>query len=156
MNPAMTTWKQLIPELIVHDGVGAVEFYQKAFGFNEKSRTMTPNGKLMHAELERDGIRLFVCDEFPADQGGTLKSPRTLSGTGVRMTLEVDNADEVAGAAVASGAKLMMPVQDMFWGGRYGKIMDPFGHEWGINQTTKVMSEAEQASAARDFFAKRP
>ena len=64
----------------------------------------------------------------------TCKSPEMLGGTGVRIILLVNNADAVVERAVAAGARVAMPVQDMFWGGRYGKIVDPFGHEWGINQ----------------------
>jgi PhnB protein len=75
--------------------------------------------------------------EFPASEGGTCKSPETLGGTGVRIAVLVEDADEVVERAVAAGARVSMPVQDMFWGGRYGKIVDPFGHEWGINQQIK-------------------
>jgi PhnB protein len=56
---------------------------------------------------------------------------------------------------VAAGARVSMPVQDMFWGGRYGKIVDPFGHEWGINQQVKEQSHDETQIAADEFFAKR-
>jgi uncharacterized glyoxalase superfamily protein PhnB len=79
----------------------------------------------------------------------------TLGGTGVRITLLVDDADAIVARAVAAGARVSMPVQDMFWGGRYGKIVDPFGHEWGINQQVKEQSPEETQTAADEFFAKR-
>jgi len=109
----------------------------------------------MHGELTLDGHKFFVCDEFPAEEGGTCKSPATLGGTGVRITLLVDDADDIFERAVAAGARVSMPVQNMFWGGRYGKFVDPFGHEWGINQQIKEQSHEETQVAADEFFAKR-
>jgi uncharacterized glyoxalase superfamily protein PhnB len=85
----------------------------------------------------------------------TCRSSKTLGGTGVRITLLVDDADRVVERAVAAGARVNMLVEDMFWGGRYGKIVDPFGHEWGINQQVKEQSHEETQIAAHDFFAKR-
>ena len=146
---------QFIPELIVSDGAAALDFYVSVFGATEIHRMKQPGGdKLMHGELILDGHKLFVCDEFPASEGGTCKSPRTLGGTGVRITLLVDNADETVERAVDAGACVSLRVQDMFWGGRYGKIVDPFGHEWGINQQDKELSPDETESAAEAFFRK--
>lgn len=148
---------RIVPEIFVHDGPGALDFYKRAFGATETSRMMTPDGqKLINAELELLGHRFFVCDEFEARQGGTCRCPRTLGGTGVRIMLEVDNADEVVARAVAAGAKMMMPVEEMFWGARYGKLLDPYGHEWGINQQVKVLTDTEEADAAREYFGRQP
>jgi PhnB protein len=147
---------QFIPELIVRGGLAALDFYKSAFGAEEIHRMTAPGSqKLMHSELTLDGHKFFVCDEFPASEGGTCKSPETLGGTGVRITLLVDDADDVVARAVAAGAHVSMPVQDMFWGGRYGKIVDPFGHEWGINQQIKEQSHEETRAAAAEFFAGR-
>jgi PhnB protein len=147
---------QFIPELIVNNGSAALDFYKRVFGAQEVHRMMKPGGdKLIHGELTLDGHKFFVCDEFPASEGGTCKSPETLGGTGVRITLMVDDADRVVELAVAAGGRVSMAVQDMFWGGRYGKIVDPFGHEWGINQQIKEQSHEETQVAADKFFAKR-
>jgi PhnB protein len=147
---------QFIPELIVRNGPAALDFYKGVFGAEEAHRMMTPdNKKLVHGELILDGHKLFVCDEFPASEGGTCKSPQTLGGTGVRVTLLVDDADRTVERAVAAGARVSMPVQDMFWGGRYGKIVDPFGHEWGINQQLKEQTYQETQAAADEYLAKR-
>jgi PhnB protein len=147
---------QFIPELIVSSGTAALDFYKSVFGAEEVHRMMKPDSeKLMHGELTLDGHKFFVCDEFPANEGGTCRSPETLGGTGVRITLMVENADEVVSRAVAAGARVSMPVQDMFWGGRYGKIVDPFGHEWGINQQVEDLSPEQTQLAADEFFAKR-
>lgn len=147
---------QFIPELIVRSGLAALEFYKSVFGAEEVHRMVQPgSGKLVHGELTLDGHKFFVCDEFPPNEGGTCKSPETLGGTGVRITLLVDSADRIVERAVAAGARVSMPVQDMFWGGRYGKVVDPFGHEWGINQQVKEQSHEETQRAADEFFAKR-
>ena len=147
---------QFIPELIVRRGLDALHFYKSVFGAKEVHRMIKPGSeKLLHGELTLDGHKFFVCDEFPASEGGTCKSPESLGGTGVRITLLVDDADGIMERAVAAGARVSMPVQDMFWGGRYGKIVDPFGHEWGINQQVKELSHEETQNAADEFFAKR-
>lgn len=152
----MKTTDQFIPHLCVSDGVAALEFYKAVFGAEEADRMLSPDGKkLVHGEIVIDGHKCFVSDEFPAEEGGTVKTPQTLGGTCVRVTLQVDDADALVQRAVVAGAKVLMPVQEMFWGARYGKIVDPFGHEWGINQQVREPSPEETQAAADKFFAKK-
>ena len=147
---------QFIPHLIVNDGPAALKFYKEVFGAEEGDCMMAPDGRrLMHGEIVLDGHKLFLSDEFSEAEGGTCKKPETLGGTSVRITIMVDDADATATRAVASGATVLMPVQDMFWGARYGKIRDPFGHEWGINQQLKQMSPQETDAAAQEFFERK-
>jgi PhnB protein len=147
---------QFIPHLIVSDGVAALEFYKDTFNAQFGDKMMAPDGKrLMHGEVVLDGHKIFVSDEFSESEGGSCKSPQTLGGTDVRITLQVDDADAIVTRAVASGARVLMPVQDMFWGARYGRIVDPFGHEWGINQQLRELSPEEAQAAADEFLAKR-
>ena len=147
---------RIVPEIFVHDGLGALEFYKRAFGAVERSRMMGPDGKkLLHGALDLLGHDLVVCDEFSASEGGTCRCPRTLGGTGVRLILQVDDAERVVERAVAAGAKVLFPVQDMFWGARYGKLVDPYGHEWGINQQMAHPADAEQGEQARRYFSKK-
>jgi len=146
---------QFIPHLMVSNGLAAIDFYKDVFGATEGHRMMTPDGKrVMHGEILLDGHKFFLSDEFDASEGGTLKSPRALGGTCVRITLEVENADTLVQRAVAAGARVVMPVETLFWGARYGKILDPFGHEWGINQQLKEQSDEETEAAAAEYFAK--
>jgi PhnB protein len=146
---------QFIPELIVHDGAGALDFYTSVFGATEVHRMTQPgSGKLIHGELSLDGHKLFVCDEFSAEEGGTCLSPHKLGGTGVRITLLVDDAEEAVRRAVKAGGRVLLPLQDMFWGGRYAKILDPFGHEWGINQQVADQTIEETEAAAEAYFDK--
>ena len=146
---------QFIPHLVVNDGMAALTFYKEVFGAEEGHNMLAPDGKrLMHGELIVDGHKLFLSDEFTAEEGGSVKTPQTLGGSSVRITLETEDADAVVERAVARGAKVIMPVADMFWGARYGQIVDPFGHVWGINQQLKDQAEEETNAAAREFFAK--
>jgi PhnB protein len=147
---------QFIPQLIVVNAFAAMDFYTVALGATEVSRTVTPDRqKLVHGELELDGHTIYVSDEFPASEGGTLRAPATLGGTGVRITLMAENADELMQRAAALGATVLMPVQDMFWGGRYGKFVDPFGHEWGVNQKLRSQSEAATQAASDEYLTTR-
>jgi PhnB protein len=141
--------------LVVNDGLAALKFYKEVFGATEGHNMKAPDGqRLMHGELILDGHKLLLSDEFSASEGGTCKMPQTLGGTSVRITLQTDDTDAVVERAVTRGAKVLMPVQDMFWGARYGRIIDPFGHVWGINQQLKEQTEEETNAAAKEFFAK--
>ena len=145
-----------VPHLIVSDGMAALKFYQEVFGGEEGHNMMAPDGKrLMHGELILDGHKLFISDEFTAAEGGSCQTPHSLGGSCVRIMLMTDNADSVVELAIARGAKVIMPVKDMFWGARYGQIVDPFGHHWGINQQLKEQTETETNAAAEEFFAKK-
>ena len=146
----------IVPELCVHDGLAALEFFKRAFGAVEHKRMMSPDGaKLLYAELTIGGHRLVVFDEFTASEGGTCRCPRTLGGTGVRLILQVDDAKAVVRQAVAAGASVMMPVTEMFWGARYAKLKDPYGHEWGINEQLEELPVADEAKKGEQYFSKR-
>lgn len=147
---------QFIPHLIVSDGLAALEFYKSTFGAELGDKMMAPDGKrLMHGEVVLDGHKFFISDEFADSEGGTCKMPETLGGTCARIMLMTDDADAVVARAVAGGARVVMPVQDMFWGARYGQIIDPFGHAWGINQQLKEQTPEETQAAADEFFARK-
>ena len=147
---------QFIPHVVVSDGLAALKFYKEVFGAKEGHNMMTQDGKrLMHGELELDGHKLFLSDEFKPEEGGSCKTPQTLGGSCVRITVETDAPDGVVERAVARGATVLMPVQDMFWGARYGQIRDPFGHIWGINQQLKEQTEEETNASAQEFFTKQ-
>jgi PhnB protein len=147
---------QFIPHVVVNDGVAALKFYREVFGATDGDITMAPDGKrVMHGEILLDGHTLFVSDAFSEAEGGSCKLPETLGGTAGRVTVQVDDADGTVERAVSRGATVLMPVADMFWGARYGKIRDPYGHEWGINQQLVKLTKEETDAAAAEFFAER-
>ena len=135
----------LSPHLIVAGAAEAIKFYQRAFGAKEMIKLEGPDGKLMHACLSINGSSVMLVDENP--QWKAL-SPKTLGGTPVTIHLMVDDVDKTHAQAVAAGAKVVMPVADMFWGDRYGIVEDPFGHHWSLATTIREMSEAEIKEAA--------
>ena len=128
----------------------AIEFYKKAFGATELARMAGPGGKLMHAMLKIGDSPIMLVDEFP-EWGGT--GPKTLGGTPVTIHLQVPDADAVFTRAVDAGATVKMPIADMFWGDRYGMLIDPFGHSWSIATHIKDMTPQEMEQAGRDAFA---
>ncbi len=115
--------------LMVHDGQGALDFYQRAFGA-EVAETYPWEGKLGHATLNLNGGQVMLSDEFPEEMTGT-RSPKALGGTTTTVSLSVDDADAWFDRAVAQGAQVIRPLNDEFYG-RSGKVKDPFGHTWGI------------------------
>ncbi len=136
----------VIPHLIVAGAAEAIDFYKKAFGAMEVMRLPAPNGKLMHASLRIGTGMVMLVDEFPEMCG---KGPLTLGGTPVTVHLYVKDVDAVLAAAVAAGAKTIMPATDMFWGDRYGLVVDPFGHQWSVASHIKDMSPEEMVAASR-------
>jgi uncharacterized glyoxalase superfamily protein PhnB len=128
------------PHLVVRDAAQAIEFYKKAFGAKETVRMPGPGGKIMHAEIKIGDSHLFLADEMP--EWGS-KSPLTLGGTGTTISLYVEDADAVYNQALAAGAQIKMPLADQFWGDRYGKLLDPYGHEWGVATHLEDLSPGE-------------
>jgi PhnB protein len=152
----MSVNDQFIPHLVVSDGQAAIKFYERVFGGETGHIMLAPDGKrVMHGEIVLDGHKLFLSDEFTEQEAGTCKTPKTLGGTCVRITLQTEETDAIVERAVAAGAKVIMPPRDMFWGARYAKIRDPFGHEWGINQQLVELSPEEIEAGAEKFLASR-
>jgi PhnB protein len=117
------------PYLVVRDASLAIDFYTRAFGATELFRMPGPGGRIPHAELQIGDSRIMLSDESP-EMGS--RSPQTLGGTGSSVFLYVDDADAVFKQALAAGANELAALQDMFWGDRFGKLADPFGHEWSV------------------------
>ena len=116
----------------------AIEFYKKALGASEAMRVPAQDGKrLMHSEIHVGGARIFVVDDFPEHRcpGGMVDAvfpPDQIKGTSVTMHLEVENCDAAVKRAADAGASVTMAPWDAFWGARYGRIIDPFGHSWSF------------------------
>lgn len=140
----------LTPHLVVKGASQAIEFYKRAFGAEEIVRMPGPDGKsVMHAELKIGDSRLWLVDEFPAM--GSL-GPHGIGGTPVTIHVYVEDADAIFNQAVAAGAEVRMPIEDAFWGDRYGLIVDPFGHKWSVATHKEDLTPEELAKRARVAF----
>ncbi len=136
------------PMLTVGDGAAAIDFYVKAFGAEELGRVPGPDGKkLYHAALRINGSLVMLNDDFPEMSDGKSMTPPALGGTPVTIHLTVTDVDTKFQTAVGAGATVVMPLEDAFWGDRYGVLRDPFGHLWSMGQPVREVSEQEIAAA---------
>jgi uncharacterized glyoxalase superfamily protein PhnB len=134
--------------LVCEGAADAIEFYKKAFGAVETLRLPGPDGRLMHAELKIGESTLMLADDFP-DYGGL--GPKALKGSPVTLHLYSPDVDAAFKQAVDAGATVRMPVEDMFWGDRYGQVTDPFGHHWSIATHVKDVSPEDMAEAIKQM-----
>lgn len=132
------------PHLVCAGAAKAIDFYKKAFGAEEMMRLEGPDGKLWHGSISIGDSTVMLADEFP--EMGSL-GPKALKGTTVTIHLSVPDVDSFVERAVAAGATLVMPVEDAFWGDRYGQVQDPFGHRWSVATHVKDMTLDEIRAA---------
>ena len=122
----------LTPHLTIRDrrGAEAVAFYGRAFAAREAMPPMLAEDgeRIMHAHLLLNGGSLMLADDWPEMCDGVASAPPA----SVTLHLQVEDADAWFERAIAAGAIATMPPQDMFWGDRYGRLQDPFGHTWAI------------------------
>ncbi len=146
MKPIPDGMHTVTPHLICAGADEAIEFYKKAFNAVESGRMPGPEGKVLHALIRIGDSAVMLADECP-DWGGF--GPKTLKGSPVTIHLYVEDVDTFVARAVSAGAKVTMPPEDMFWGDRYGKLDDPFGHHWSVATHIREMSPDEIQQAAQ-------
>jgi len=137
----------VMPHIVCAGAAEAIAFYKKAFGAVETMRVPGPTGKLMHAGIQIGRASIMLVDEMP--EHGAL-SPTTLKGSPVTIHLYVDDVDAFVARAVKAGASVRMPVADMFWGDRYGILVDPYGHSWSIATQLREMTADEVLEAMKN------
>lgn len=133
--------------LVCGGAAAAIDFYKKAFKAKEHGRLADDEGRIMHAQIQIGDSVIMLNDEFPAM--GAL-GPKARKGTSVTLHLYVDDADAWFARAVKAGAKVKMPLADMFWGDRYGVWEDPFGHAWSIATHVRDLTPKEIRAAAKE------
>jgi len=143
-------YHNVIPYLTCRNTAQAIEFYKSAFGATEVMRMAGPDGKIGHAELKIGDSHIFLSDEIPGMNAAP--TPGVKNACGVFLYLE--NVDDAFKRAVAKGAKVEMPLENQFWGDRYGKITDPFGHNWGLSQHVEDVAPAEMERRSKEWQAK--
>jgi len=136
--------RTVTPHLTCAGAADAIEFYKKAFNAVEASRLADPKGKLLHAMIRIGDSAVMLVDEFP--EYGSL-GPKALHGSPVVIHLYVDDVDAFVRRAVDAGAKITMPLEDMFWGDRYCRLEDPFGHHWSVATHTRDVTLDEMRQA---------
>ena len=140
VKPVPEGFHSVTPYLFVRSAASAIDFYKNIFRATEIMRMPGANGKIMHAELRIGDSIVMLADENP--QTGVM-SPQTIGGFSVGMHLYVENVDQVIQKAVESGAKLLRPIKNQFYGDRSGSILDPFGHMWSVATHVEDVSPEE-------------
>ncbi|MGB9434986.1 MAG: VOC family protein [Candidatus Acidiferrum sp.] len=142
-------YHSLTPAIVCKGAARAIEFYKEVFHAKEISRMTGPGGTIGHAELQIGDSRLMLSDEFP----GMASAPGSNPNTSNSLVHYTDNVDALFERAVKAGAKVEMPLQNQFWGDRYGKIRDPFGHQWGLAQHVEDVAPAEMERRGKEWMA---
>ena len=149
VSPVPKGFRTVTPYLSIDGAAAAIDWYKKAFGAKELYREPTPDGKLMHARIRIGDSIVMLSDIFPGPNSPSLntgaKSPVTLH-------IYMKNVDKVWQQAIDAGAKAVMPLDNMFWGERYGQLTDPFGHAWSIAEQVK-MSKSERDEKQKQAMA---
>jgi uncharacterized glyoxalase superfamily protein PhnB len=128
----------------------------RPISFAPTRRTRSSSTRKLSARSSRcacvtiNGAPIFLVDENPQWDA---KSPKTLKGSPVTIHLQVEDVDALYNRAVKAGATARMPPADMFWGDRYGVLVDPFGHSWSIATHQRDMTQAEIKEAMMAEFA---
>lgn len=145
--PVPQGYRTVTPYLVVKDAAGALDFYARAFGAVERGRLTGPDGEsVLHAELLIGDSVVMLTGEFPAY--GSL-SPLSLKGTPVSIHLYVPDADVAWNRALEAGCSIRQPLADVFWGDRYGRLIDPYGHEWAVASRREDLTPEEVAARAK-------
>jgi uncharacterized glyoxalase superfamily protein PhnB len=150
-QPIPDGFHTVTPSLVVPNTKAAIAFYERAFGAQIRNVHEDPSGRVMHAEIRIGSSIVMMNDEYP--EWGSI-SPLALKGTPLVLQLYVEDADAVFNQALQAGATQRTPLMDAFWGDRYGQVVDPFGHIWGIATHKEDLTEAQVESRAQAFFAK--
>ena len=152
-KPIPEGFHSVTPVLTVREGARVIEFMKQALGAQEIMRIPGPDGKsIMHAEVKVGDSIVMLSDEF-TNMPDTPRSPQTLGGATGSLMLYVSDVDAAFKRATDAGCKALMPPSDMFWGDRFGKVMDPFGHHWGLATHKEDVSPAEMRKRAEAFTA---
>jgi len=137
------------PGLTCRNAAQAIELYKKAFGATERGRMASPDGKIMHAELQIGDSMVFLADEKP----GMSAAPAKGAPPSQSLYVYVEDVDSVYKQAVAAGCEEGMPITDMFWGDRFGKVIDPFGHHWNLATHIEDVAPAEMKRRGDEWMA---
>jgi PhnB protein len=149
-KPVPEGYNTVAPYLVVRDAAKAIDFYVSALGATERMRMPGPGGSVAHAELQV-GDSVVMLSEENLEMGA--RSPQALGGTAVSVFLYLPEVDAAHDRMVRAGATTQMPPTDMFWGDRFCKLADPFGHEWAIATHIEDVTPEEMERRGKEAFA---
>jgi len=141
------------PHLVCEGAAEAIEFYKKAFNATENGRMPAPDGKVMHAQMQFGDSVIMLVDAFP-DHG--CFGAKHYNGSPVTIHLYVPDVDATYAQAVKAGATAKHPPADMFWGDRYGVLVDPFGHSWSVATHTRDLTPEQMMEGMKEMMSKAP
>ena len=150
VKPVPEGYHTATPYLIFQDAAPAIDFYKKAFAATEIMRMNGPDGKVSHAEI-KIGDSVIMLGSAP---GNDLATPQKLNGSSVSIFLYLPDVNSTFRQAVSAGAKAVQPLEDMFWGDRFGRLVDPFGHSWSLATHVEDVAPAEMGKRAQEAAAK--
>jgi PhnB protein len=142
-------YHSITPSIVCRNAAKAIEFYKEILHAKEKVRMTGPGGLIMHAELLIGDSHLMLCDEMP----GMATAPVPGAPTSFHLFVYTDDVDTVFNRAVQAGCKVEMPLENQFWGDRYGKLRDPFGYLWGLAQHVEDVPREEMKKRSEAFAA---
>lgn len=149
VRPIPEGFHHVTPGLTCKNAAKAIEYYKTVFGATERMRMDGPGGSIMHAEIQIGDSVLFINDEMP----GMAEAPKEGQVPCSSLFLYAEDTDALVNKAVAEGGALVMAPQDMFWGDRYGKVKDPFGHHWGVATHVEDVAPEEMEKRAAAWTA---
>jgi PhnB protein len=146
-KPVPEGYHTITPQLTLDSAAQTIDWYKKALGAEEVSRSVGPDGKIMHAELKIGNSRFMMNDVMRGEKG-----PQAFGGSPASLWLFVENSDALFSRAVGAGATVQMPMADQFWGDRAGAVADPAGYTWWIATRKEDFTPAEMQQRAAEFF----
>ena len=152
IKPIPPGFRTVTSYIVLNNASAAIEFYKNAFGAKELMCHKTPDGKVMNAQIRIGDSVIMLSDEF---QGSPTRAPTSLGGSTFTLHLYSNNVDKLWEKAVSAGAIITMPLDNQFWGERYGQIVDPFGHHWSLSQQIRIDAKEmeEKRKVAMAMFA---
>lgn len=150
VKPIPDEYPRITPYLIVDGAGAAIGFYGTVFGATERMRMPAPGDKIGHCELQIGDSLIMLADESP-EMGQ--RSPKSIGGSPVTISVYVEDVDETFDRAVKAGATVVRAVEDQFYGDRSGQFEDPYGHRWSVASHVEDVPPAEMAKRASEFMA---
>ena len=150
VRPIPEGYHSITPQLTCRDAARAIDFYKSVLGAKELMRMAGPDGMVMHAELQIGDSRIMVNDEFP----GMAAVPDTSATPWSSLFVYTEDVDSLYNHAVKAGSRADMALENMFWGDRFGKFTDPFGHQWGVATHVEDVAPEEMQRRSEEMTKK--